>query len=68
MAARMITAFGKTQMVTEWAKEVGLPQSTLIDRLNAGWPVERALSLPPRTREPSKPRRIGPDALLRSYR
>lgn len=41
---RMIEHGGKTQNLTEWAKETGINYATLCDRLNSGWSVERALT------------------------
>lgn len=41
---RMLTAYGRTQCIADWADEVGLGSRLLTDRLNLGWPVERALS------------------------
>lgn len=46
---RMITYNGRTQCMTDWAIEVGMPFSCLktrIDRLN--WPVGKALTTPSR--------------------
>jgi hypothetical protein len=41
-----LTFRGKTQTITQWAKEVGIPKTTILNRLNWGWPVEDALSWP----------------------
>jgi hypothetical protein len=42
---RMITAFGRTQTVTDWAIEQGLPPRTLFNRLfRANMPPEEALT------------------------
>jgi hypothetical protein len=35
---------GRTQTLAQWAREVGLPFSTIRYRLRKGWPVERALT------------------------
>jgi hypothetical protein len=44
---RMLTAFGRTQCLTDWAAERGLRIITLKDRLDKlGWDVERALTAP----------------------
>ena len=43
---RMITAFGKTQTLTQWADEMGMAKYILIHRLGYGMPVERALTQP----------------------
>lgn len=41
-----ITHDGKTQTVSEWAAELGIPQHTVRCRLNAGWEDMRALTQP----------------------
>lgn len=46
--ARMIEFNGRTQCMTDWAAEIGLKTTTLWQRLNLGWPVERALTEPKR--------------------
>lgn len=46
-ATRKITLNGRTQTVTEWERERGLPTSMIRQRLNAGWSVERAITTPP---------------------
>lgn len=38
-----LTAFGRTQTLTEWARERGMNATTLHCRLRAGTPLERAL-------------------------
>lgn len=45
-STRLITAFGKTQCLSDWATEIGVSVPALIGRL-AKMPVEQALSLPP---------------------
>lgn len=41
---RPLTAFGKTQLISDWAKEKGIKLTTLTMRLDAyGWTLERAL-------------------------
>jgi len=48
--SRWITAFGKTQTLTEWGKEIGIRPSCLWLRIfQYHWPVERALTEPLRT-------------------
>lgn len=39
-----ITFGEKTQILTDWANEVGLSPGTLKYRIDAGWPVEKALT------------------------
>ena len=43
--ARVLTHRGKSQTVAEWAREIGLPATTLYARLNKGIPVDEALSM-----------------------
>lgn len=43
---RMLTAFGKTLHLAEWSREYGVQHPTILYRLNAGWPVEKAVSQP----------------------
>ncbi len=46
---RMLTAFGRTQTVAQWAAETGLPWTTIRSRLDRfGWPLESALTEPRR--------------------
>jgi hypothetical protein len=46
-SSRLITAFGKTQTLAQWAKERGMRPGTLCMRLNGwGWDIERALTTP----------------------
>jgi hypothetical protein len=40
-----VTFQGRTQSVTAWAREVGISQQSLGDRLKRGWPLDVALSL-----------------------
>lgn len=41
---RLVTAFGKTQTVAQWATERGNNYSKILWRLNAGWSNERAVA------------------------
>lgn len=44
---RYLTAFGKTQHISDWAKEIGIDRRTLKKRIDClGWPIEKALSTP----------------------
>ncbi len=43
---RKITAFGRTQNLSQWAREYGMDRGALKQRLARGWPVERAISEP----------------------
>lgn len=42
---RLITFNNKTQCVAAWAEETGIKEGTIHRRLNAGWPIEKALSV-----------------------
>jgi hypothetical protein len=39
---RMLSHQGRTQTLAQWSRELGLSRVTLADRLDAGWPVEKA--------------------------
>ncbi len=43
---RRLTAFGKTQPISEWAREAGISRSVLEKRLASGWTIEDALQRP----------------------
>jgi hypothetical protein len=43
---RLITFAGKTQNLTAWAHEYGIPMKVLHQRLSRNWPLERALNTP----------------------
>ena len=43
---KLITYKGKTRPIVEWSEEVGINRNTLLDRINRGWSVERALTEP----------------------
>jgi hypothetical protein len=43
-----LTFLGKTQNVKQWAEDLGVKPGALYARLDRGWPVERALSVPVR--------------------
>lgn len=45
---RLLSFRGKTQCLLDWAADLGIPRSTLNNRIHRGWPVERALSGPRR--------------------
>ena len=47
---RYITAFGKTQLLVEWAEEYGIDGYTITLRLKRGWTLEDAISKPVRYR------------------
>lgn len=41
---RSISCFGKTMILSDWARETGIKRETIARRLERGWPPERALS------------------------
>ena len=41
--SRLITHAGRTQILTDWAREVGIDSRTLTKRLARGWSIQRAL-------------------------
>lgn len=43
---RLLTYNGKTQTMTQWAREIGMKDTTLDERLRRGWTVEDALTKP----------------------
>lgn len=51
--ARLITAYGKTQTLVEWARELGLKVNTIESRRRAGKTDEDLLA-PARSKTPSK--------------
>jgi hypothetical protein len=42
----MVTFNGKTQSLTDWAEEIGIPFDTLRGRFRRGWSVKRTLTAP----------------------
>lgn len=48
-ANRNITFDGRTQPLAAWVEELGIRHTTLIQRFNRGWSVERAFTTPLRT-------------------
>jgi hypothetical protein len=44
---KQLTAFGRTQCVSEWARELGVSRNTIDTRLANGWSIERAVSESP---------------------
>lgn len=46
-----ITYAGKTQTVSQWAAELGLPRDRLYHRFSAGWSPEAAFTTPSRNRK-----------------
>jgi hypothetical protein len=43
---RFVEYDGKSQTIADWAAELGLHYRTLNNRINRGWPVDRALTTP----------------------
>jgi len=48
--AVMLTMWGETRCVSEWARTLGMDDATIAYRINAGWPVEKALTRAPASR------------------
>jgi len=46
MTAKKYKHDGKSLTIPQWARETGLPQGTLVDRVKNGWEIERALTTP----------------------
>jgi len=45
---RLLTAQGQTLPLYQWAKRLGCEPQTIRDRLRMGWPIEKAVTTPPR--------------------
>lgn len=43
---RVLTAFGKSRCIIEWARELGVSYQAIDGRLRRGWTLERAVSVP----------------------
>lgn len=43
---RLISCQGRTRTVAQWADEIGLPYNTVHQRIQDGWPPERAFNEP----------------------
>lgn len=41
-----VTAFGRTQRISEWAKETGISKQLIGHRLKVGWTDQNAVSIP----------------------
>ena len=50
---RLITANGITKPLTTWAEELGVPPTTLFERLRRGWTHERVVNVATHLRHPS---------------
>ena len=47
-SSRSITFRGTTKTLIDWSRELGISYTTLHGRLRRGWPVESALTVPPK--------------------
>jgi hypothetical protein len=47
---RLITFQGETRILAEWSEITGLLPEAIAQRLDRGWPLELALTAPPKTR------------------
>ncbi len=45
---RRLTFRGETLLLSEWAQRLGMARESLRYRIDSGWPIERALTVPPR--------------------
>lgn len=45
---RRLTAFGRTQSMSAWAREIGITRESLRDRIAKGMPIEDAISQRPK--------------------
>ena len=43
-----ITFNEETKLLTEWSKQTGINATTILNRLNRGWSIEKTLTTPPR--------------------
>jgi hypothetical protein len=43
-SCRPLTAMGRTQLMTDWARETGISVATIHKRLKRGWDVSRAVT------------------------
>lgn len=50
--SRMLTLHGKTMNMVDWSIETGLHYDAIRERLNNGWPIERALD--PKWKKPAR--------------
>jgi hypothetical protein len=48
--AELVEFHGKTQTLDKWAADTGIALDTIYCRLKRGWPIERALTRPVRTK------------------
>lgn len=44
----MLAAFGRTQSIADWSRQMRIPRSALAVRIARGWPAEEALTSPVR--------------------
>lgn len=53
---RLISFAGKTQTISKWSEDVGIPYKALMWRLGVGrWPIDKALTTPSLSQCPPKP-------------
>jgi len=45
-SSRHFTFNGRTQSIAQWARELGTSRQTIRNRIEAGWPISDALSVP----------------------
>lgn len=52
---RRIEYRGEYLLLSEWAARLGIARESLRDRIDAGWPIEKALTTPPHRRRKRMP-------------
>jgi hypothetical protein len=55
---RLLTFQGQTKTQSEWAADMGVPDTLIQSRLKRGWTVADALTIPIRARKPIRGRRV----------
>lgn len=53
--SRFIEADGVIRTITEWGRVTGISHTTIIFRINHGWPEDQAATIPARGKRPSAP-------------
>jgi len=53
-SVRLLTLNGTALPLSDWSQRCGVPRSTLLQRIKAGWSVERAITTSPDKRRASK--------------
>lgn len=48
---RLITYNNETHNISDWARKIGINPDTMWARINSGWPIEKAMETPLRSRK-----------------